>query len=667
MLKFCNPNQDARRDRHLRRYLQRGRKTVNDCATAIQEINKRFTIWSEMTQDLFKALEEMSATKASETDAVKSELGNNEAKKKLKEEEQAREEARLRERRTDLQKIREKKEWYDNHAAKLATGAGVAEGGLVAVATTTAAAVVSGIGIVVGGAAVYLHYSTLRDDLSKMEDDLARRETSIKEMTAEATQLQAALLKLSSEKSSIAQIMKIVQDAVRHVSQLQSRIKSFMEFLEQIASIIDNRVETSEFVHDTAEDTDGMMDPAIKQDLLNNAFDMTTRLTFASRASEIYKTVSAQYIIPTIDGLPNLRLLDAGTDSEINNRLAQLNDMRREILFGTDQLVMQSTPFSIRLLRGEGDDEGHHPDDEQLLSLMPATYRIGIDLVVPRLDDSSCIEEELSLSRIRTIEPWLWLAGLLRPPRPLHHQLLLNREIFITERMDMHLVWTTGRIFIKPIPRFLLEPRFWREFLSCRENCNCAGTSGTEMCERRELWKSAAGFLFSFIALVSYESDFILAQEKHLLPDEISWQDWRTFARQLNSQDIAPKVHARFLYGELRLGRLNKIIRISRFSISRGYMVGWGSDDKLHIASTIAYVALVLTAMQVGLATTYLSENYAFHSASYGFAVFVILGPLIVLGLMFSAFCVTFIKGFLATIMFTNKRVRIIQLRGEKA
>lgn len=59
------------------------------------------------------------ATKACETDAVKSELGNNENKKKLKEEEQAREEARLRERRRDLQNIREKKEWYDNHAAKL--------------------------------------------------------------------------------------------------------------------------------------------------------------------------------------------------------------------------------------------------------------------------------------------------------------------------------------------------------------------------------------------------------------------------------------------------------------------------------------------------------------------------------------------------------------------
>lgn len=35
-------------------------------------------------------------------------------------------------------------------------------------------------------------------------------------------------------------------------------MKSFMESLEQIARIIDNTKETSEFVYDTAEDTDGV-------------------------------------------------------------------------------------------------------------------------------------------------------------------------------------------------------------------------------------------------------------------------------------------------------------------------------------------------------------------------------------------------------------------------
>ena len=33
-----------------------------------------------------------------------------------------------------------------------------------------------------------------------------------------------------------------------------------------------------------------------------------------------------------------------------------------------------------------------------------------------------------------------------------------SRDMFLTEQMNMHLVWITGQIFLKPILRFLLEP-----------------------------------------------------------------------------------------------------------------------------------------------------------------------------------------------------------------
>lgn len=45
------------------------------------------------------------------------------------------------------------------------------------------------------------------------------------------------------------------------------------------------------------------------------------------------------------------------------------------------------------------------------------------------------------------------------------------------------------------------------------------------------------------------------------------------------------------------------------------------------IAAATVYVALVLTAMQVGLATPQLADNDAFQRVSYGFAVFSILAP----------------------------------------
>ena len=71
---------------------------------------------------------------------------------------------------------------------------------------------------------------------------------------------------------------------------------------------------------------------------------------------------------------------------------------------------------------------------------------------------TACVEKELDLERLTRIHDWLWVAGLPLPSRALHNQLLLGRGIFVTERMDMHLVWTTSKMLLKPIPRFLLEP-----------------------------------------------------------------------------------------------------------------------------------------------------------------------------------------------------------------
>ncbi|KAM7209827.1 hypothetical protein V8F06_014790 [Rhypophila decipiens] len=52
------------------------------------------------------------------------------------------------------------------------------------------------------------------------------------------------------------------------------------------------------------------------------------------------------------------------------------------------------------------------------------------------------------------------------------------------------------------------------------------------------------------------------------------------------------------------------------------------------MAAATVFVALVLTAMQVGLATERLQGNAAFQQASYGFTIFAILGPLCVFGLV---------------------------------
>jgi hypothetical protein len=260
-------------------------------------------------------------------------------------------------------------------------------------------------------------------------------------------------------------------------------------------------------------------------------------------------------------------------------------------------------------------------------------------------------------------------------PRPLHYQLLLSREIFVTEQMDMHLVWTTGRIFLKPIPGFLLEPCCWSDFLSCRQGCLCSeagfNSRDTQECERRGLWKSALGFLFSYAALIRHESDFLIAKEKRLLPAEVKWPAWRTFVKQLDTEHIYQKIHARFIYGELRLSRLNKIYRLFQRPFLRGYMSHWHQygaffqDNFAWLASVTVYIAIVLTAMQVGLATKSLADNDTFQSASYGFTVFSILGPLATTGLIILTFCYIFVNNWIITLIYKKKRFYAIQARSE--
>lgn len=256
------------------------------------------------------------------------------------------------------------------------------------------------------------------------------------------------------------------------------------------------------------------------------------------------------------------------------------------------------------------------------------------------------------------------------PPRPLHYQLLLSREILVTEQMDMHLVWTTGRIFLKPIPRFLLEPRFWHRYLSCEVVCRCATVAAVKdvsKCPLRMAGKCALGFLFSYVALISHESDFLIAKEKHLIPQEVKWPGWRTFVEQLDTEHIYMRIDPRFIYGELRLSRLNKIYILSQRPFLRGYVSHWNQygsffrDNFAWLASAIVYIAIVLTAMQVGLATHSLANNDTFQAVSYGFTIFSILGPVAATGLIITVFCYTFVNNWMATVTYRQKRFCIIE------
>ena len=46
-------------------------------------------------------------------------------------------------------------------------------------------------------------------------------------------------------------------------------------------------------------------------------------------------------------------------------------------------------------------------------------------------------------------------------------------RLAIYEKMDMHLIWGNGRIFLKPIPRFLLSRGIWETHLEFSQGGEC--------------------------------------------------------------------------------------------------------------------------------------------------------------------------------------------------
>lgn len=229
---------------------------------------------------------------------------------------------------------------------------------------------------------------------------------------------------------------------------------------------------------------------------------------------------------------------------------------------------------------------------------------------------------------------------------PLHFHIAMGREIVVADRMDLHLLWTNrGRLFVKPIPRFLLDPAFCQSHLQCPTDCQCS-TPPADTCLSIPR-KVALGFLYTYSCLVASESDFYVANEKRLLPRKkddmpIDWSGWKLLARELlriHGRD-PHVIHPRFLRAELRLSRINTIHRFTSLPRFDSYIRGrqnyssFFRDNIAWMAVATAFIALVLTAMQVGLATERLAANASFQQASYGFTVFAILGPLCVFGLI---------------------------------
>ena len=283
-------------------------------------------------------------------------------------------------------------------------------------------------------------------------------------------------------------------------------------------------------------------------------------------------------------------------------------------------------------------------------TVLPATYFTeaeGHIALTPEDDIVRFLKHDLDVSRLNYIHKKLWLAGRPMNYRSLCQQKMMKREIVITEQTDLHLTWSESTIFVKPFPRYLGNHEFW----------------STHLCQSEELYRIACGLLFSYTRLICYESDFNLARGLNLIPP-ILWTQWRTYVQDVRKTiDARPQSHidSRYVYGELRLARLNLIYRFygrpKDRSLIRGYFYEYRTYSSffLHhfawIFVVFAYMTVLLTAMQLGLATEHLQPSQRFQHAAYGFAVFSIAMPLIIVWAAATVFLFSFLYHLIGTLL----------------
>jgi len=295
--------------------------------------------------------------------------------------------------------------------------------------------------------------------------------------------------------------------------------------------------------------------------------------------------------------------------------------------------------------RDTGDDASTTQDNQ--VDDYPATYRPEKVHLNPSKDFDAFLKYDLSVDELEDDVPYLWMAGRPYFPRSLSIQRVLNRTIVPTNEASLHLVWTTGKIFIKAFPRYILAESFYDDYLQFPKPKS----------------PSALGLLYTYVALVPTELDFKLAQDHSLFPpcEELTWPKWKRLARRTIEDHPSDIVHQRipkrYIYGELRLSRLNKIHMFAFGSWTYGYSrltstqryVEFFSRNFGLLTASFAWVVVVLTAMQVALMTDMLKDSSDVQRVCAVVAAIAIVLPFIAVAIIIGQFLFIFFAHLLQT------------------
>ncbi|KAL8855022.1 MAG: hypothetical protein Q9221_000219 [Calogaya cf. arnoldii] len=132
---------------------------------------------------------------------------------------------------------------------------------------------------------------------------------------------------------------------------------------------------------------------------------------------------------------------------------------------------------------------------------------------------------------------------------PLHQQIVKGRQIIITENTELNWTWIFDRVFLKPVPAFLMFWAFWQQYL-------ISDDSPIPTNLRDSLCRGALGYLRTYFHLIRHPSEFRLAIEHHLIPEDTNFERCSQFLARFGQRldEVSPRYNN---YGELKLGRLN--------------------------------------------------------------------------------------------------------------
>jgi len=127
--------------------------------------------------------------------------------------------------------------------------------------------------------------------------------------------------------------------------------------------------------------------------------------------------------------------------------------------------------------------------------------------------EQSRLQRMLRDEVLESMHKQLWYTGRKGNVSPLHHQKVIRREIILTERARLHLVWFDKTIYVQRLDDELLD---WGYF-------------SRVVCGDEAVYRAASGFLLSYTRLIEYPSDLEIAKTHGLVNKDIDWRKWQTF------------------------------------------------------------------------------------------------------------------------------------------